>query len=263
VSAIVSLKNVGKDFELARRQWVTALNEVSVQVMEGEFLAIVGPSGCGKTTLLKIIAGLIPVTRGEVLVGGRPVAGPPAGVAYIAQQYSKTLLPWRTVLANVEFPLEHLGDVGRRERVERARQALSKVGLSGVEDRYPWQLSGGMQQRVALARALAAKPTVLLLDEPFSSVDALTRMELQDLMLATWLEHRLTVVFVTHDVDEAVYLSDRVAGMTGQPARVGEPQVIDLPRPRDQLATRGDSRFIELRQRLFGLIRPALGEAGR
>lgn len=261
--AFLSLKNVRKEFVLDQRRVVTALDNISVDVREREFLTIVGPSGCGKTTLLKIIAGLVPATRGEVLLNGRPISGPPAEIVYIAQQYSKSLFPWRTVLANAEFPLEHHRYVTRGERTERARRLLAKVGLPDVADRYPWQLSGGMQQRVAIARALVARPTVLLLDEPFSSVDALTRMELQDLMLETWHEHQLTVVLVTHDIEEAIYLSDRVAAMTGQPSQVGEMSVIDLPRPRNQLTTRGASRFLELRQQLFGLVRPMPAEAPR
>lgn len=260
---LLSLQNVRKEFVLDRRRVVVVLEGIFVEIREREFLTIVGPSGCGKTTLLKIIAGLIPATGGEVLLNGRPVAAPPAEIVYIAQQYSKSLFPWRTVLANAEFPLEHHRGVTRGERTERARRSLARVGLLEAADRYPWQLSGGMQQRVAIARALVARPTVLLLDEPFSSVDALTRMELQDLMLETWHEHRLTVVLVTHDIEEAIYLSDRVAAMSGHPAQVGEIFDIDLPRPREQLATRSASRFLELRERLFGLVRPLPAEARR
>src|SRR5438477_3052941 len=228
--------DVHKEYAVDKGRVVTALDLISLEVREREFLTIVGPSGCGKTTLLKIIAGLIPPTRGAVELNGRRIAAPPAEIVYIAQQYNKSLFPWRTVQRNAEFPLEHRRDVTRSERSARARESLAKVGLGDVAERYPWQLSGGMQQRVAIARALVARPTVLLLDEPFSSVDALTRMELQDLMLATWREHALTVVLVTHDVEEAVYLSDRLAVMTSQPARICEVLAIDLPRPRDQLA---------------------------
>jgi len=255
LSAFLSLQGVCKEFVVDRQRSVTALDNVTIDVREHEFLGIVGPSGCGKTTLLRIVAGLIPATRGDVLLRGRRVAGPPAEIVYIAQQYSKSLFPWRSVLGNAEFPLEHHREVTRAERTARAREALARVGLSDVTDRYPWQLSGGMQQRVAIARALVARPTVLLLDEPFSSVDALTRMELQDLMLETWHEHALTVVLVTHDVEEAVYLSDRVAVMTTRPSKIGETLAIDLPRPRDQLATRGAPRFLELRQHLYGEVR--------
>jgi len=251
----LTLQNVRKEFVVDRQRVVTALDDISVDVREREFLAIVGPSGCGKTTLLRVIAGLAPPTAGDVVLNGRKIAAPPAEIVYIAQQYSKSLFPWRTVLANAEFPLEHHREVTRAERTARAMQALARVGLPDVADRYPWQLSGGMQQRVAIARALVARPTVLLLDEPFSSVDALTRMELQDLMLETWAEHALTVVLVTHDVDEAVYLSDRVAVMTAQPARIGEMLAIDVPRPRDQLSTRGLPRYLELRQYLYSRVR--------
>jgi NitT/TauT family transport system ATP-binding protein len=255
LSAFLSLRDIGKDFVVDRRRVVTALDNVGLDVQEHEFLAIVGPSGCGKTTLLKIIAGLVLPTRGTVELNGRRIAAPPAEIVYIAQQYNKSLFPWRTVQGNAEFPLEHRRDITRRERTARAKESLAKVGLPDVADRYPWQLSGGMQQRVAIARALVARPTVLLLDEPFSSVDALTRMELQDLILATWREHALTVVLVTHDVEEAVYLSDRLAVMTGQPAHIGEVLAIDLPRPRDQLATRDTPRFVELRHYLYGRVR--------
>jgi NitT/TauT family transport system ATP-binding protein len=251
----LSLTHVRKEFVVVDRRIVTALDDISIDVREREFLAVVGPSGCGKTTLLRIIAGLVPATGGDVALNGRAIAGPPAEIVYIAQQYSKSLFPWRTVLANAEFPLEHRHDVTRAGRTARALQALANVGLADVVDRYPWQLSGGMQQRVAIARALVARPSVLLLDEPFSSVDALTRMELQDLMLEAWREHALTVVLVTHDVEEAVYLSDRVAVMTGQPARIDETIAVDLPRPREQLATRSTPRFLALRDRLYGLVR--------
>jgi NitT/TauT family transport system ATP-binding protein len=193
-------------------------------------------------------------------LNGRPIDGPPTEIVYIAQQYNKSLFPWRTVQENAEFPLEHRRDVSRVERAARAKESLTRVGLADVADRYPWQLSGGMQQRVAIARALVARPTVLLLDEPFSSVDALTRMDLQDLMLAAWHEHALTVVLVTHDVEEAVYLSDRLAVMTGQPARIGEMLEIDLPRPRDQLTTRDTPRFLELRHYLYGRVRQRAAE---
>ena len=179
--AFLSLQDVRKEFIVDRQRAVAALDQVTIDVREHEFLGIVGPSGCGKTTLLRIIAGLIPATRGDVLLRGRRVAAPPAEIVYIAQQYSKSLFPWRSVLGNAEFPLEHHREVTRAERTARAKEALARVGLPDVTDRYPWQLSGGMQQRVAIARALVARPTVLLLDEPFSSVDALTRMELQDL----------------------------------------------------------------------------------
>ena len=251
----LSLHDVRKVYPGGEGRTVQVLAPISFEVGKGEFVAIVGPSGTGKTTLLKIIAGLVEPTGGTVHLDGRLVTGPPPEMVYLSQQYGKSLLPWRTVQKNVEFPLEHRGEVSRAERTERALEALRSVGLSQVPHRYPWQLSGGMQQRVTIARALAARPSVLLLDEAFSSVDALTRMELQDLMLDTWRRHALTVVLVTHDIDEAIYLSDRVAVMSHPPARIVETLSTGLPRPRAQIATRAEPRFLELRNRLYERVR--------
>ena len=252
---LISLRELRKDYADAGGRTARVLAPISFDVYEGEFLSIVGPSGTGKTTLLKIIAGLVEPSGGEVWLRGRAVAGQPAEMVYLSQQYGKSLLPWRTVRKNVEFPLEHRRDISRAERTERSLQALQGVGLRAVLERYPWQLSGGMQQRVTIARALAARPSVLLLDEPFSSVDALTRMELQDLMLDTWQRYALTIVLVTHDIDEAVYLSDRTAVLSPPPARIVDTLATELPRPRNQLATRALPRFIELRGRLYDHVR--------
>ena len=254
-AGFLAIQGVRKDYASGNGAPTRVLAPIDLEIHAGEFVSIVGPSGTGKTTLLKIVAGLIEPSAGAVRLQGRAITAPPPEMVYLSQQYSKSLLPWRTVLKNVEFPLEHRRDVTRAERHERALEVLAGVGLSSVADRYPWQLSGGMQQRVTIARALAARPSVLLLDEAFSSVDALTRMELQDLILQTWQEHALTVLLVTHDIDEAIYLSDRVAAMSHPPASIVELLSTGLSRPREQIGTRADARFLELRNHLYELVR--------
>lgn len=233
---------------------VTAIDDVSFTVQRGEFVCVVGPSGCGKTTLLKTLSGLMAATRGEVFVDAKPVNGPPPGLALVFQEYTRSLLPWLTVLGNVTFPLA-AQRVDRATREERARSALAEVGLSGFEEKYPWQLSGGMQQRVAIARAVAYRPLVLLMDEPFASVDAQTRAELEDLMLLVQRDFGMTLLFVTHDIDESVYLGDRVIVLSGRPTVVRRSVGIPLPHPRDQLTTKADPRFVELRSSILDQIR--------
>lgn len=260
MSVRLSLDHVSKTFgEPGQGEGLLALDGISLDVASREFLAIVGPSGCGKSTLLRIAAGLMPPSAGQVEEGGRPVVGPPDRFVYLFQQYSKSLFAWRTVLDNVMFPLEGAPRSQRAELRERCRTYLRQVGLAGFEGHYPWQLSGGMQQRVAIARALAAKPDVLLLDEPFSAVDALTRMELQSLVLELWQEHGFTAVLVTHDVDEAVFLADRVAVLSARPSHISEIVAVDLPRPRDQIATRENGRFLELRHHLMSALLNKVG----
>ena len=261
--AFLRIENLQKTFGSRHGDTVTALERVSLAVDESEFVAIIGPSGCGKSTLLQIIAGLLAPTAGRVTLGDRPVLSPPPDMVYLFQQYTKSLFPWRTVRRNVAFPLEHRAGIGRGEIRERCVKYLRMVGLEGFEDHYPWQLSGGMQQRVAIARALAAEPRVLLMDEPFSSVDALTRIELQALLLDIWANQRLTVLLVTHDVDEAVFMADRVAMLTSRPSTIAS--VIDtaLPRPRDAMATREHPRFLALRHELVtALLQRAPSERG-
>jgi NitT/TauT family transport system ATP-binding protein len=231
-----------------------ALSGIDLDVAHGEFLAVVGPSGCGKSTLLQIAAGLIEPSAGRVSVGGTPVTAPPAELVYLFQQYSKSLFPWRTVEDNVAFAVEHRPGMSRAAAREHGRRFIGMVGLTEFADRYPWQLSGGMQQRVAIARALAAEPRVLLMDEPFSSVDALTRMELQVLVLDLWEKQRFTAVLVTHDVDEAVFLADRVAVLSARPSTVLRCLPTALPRPRDNLATREDPKFLALRHELLEML---------
>jgi NitT/TauT family transport system ATP-binding protein len=236
-----------------------AFDDITLEASPSEFLAIVGPSGCGKSTLLRIAAGLISSTKGRALLNGNPIYEPPPGVTYLFQQYAKSLFAWRTVIDNVMFPLEGAPRSQRGELRARCLDYLKQVGLSGFENNYPWQLSGGMQQRVAIARALAADPQVLLLDEPFSAVDALTRMELQTLILQLWERKKFTAILVTHDVEEAIFLADRVAVLSARPTVMKEIVDVGLPRPRDQLGTRENPRFLKLRHHLTTLL---LGGAG-
>jgi NitT/TauT family transport system ATP-binding protein len=231
-----------------------AVADVSLAVAPREFLSIVGPSGAGKTTLLKCLTGLLDRSGGSARFEGIDITEPPAKMAIVFQDYGRSLFPWMSVGGNVALPMRGKG-VAREERADRVMQALEAVGLPDVARRYPWQLSGGMQQRVALARALAYKPDCLVMDEPFASVDAQTRFDLEDLILRIQAELGVTVVFVTHDIDEAVYLSDRIVVLTASPARVRAVLDVDLPAPRDQVTTRRDPRFAELRTTLFELVR--------
>jgi len=251
--SLIELSGVSKTFG-ARDSRSMALKDISFSVDEREFLAIVGPSGCGKSTLLQIIAGLLPRSGGDVRIDGQDVQQPPDGVVYLFQQYNKSLFPWRTNSENVQFAVEHRAGVTRREARERSLHFLELVGLRDAADKYPRQLSGGMQQRVAIARALAANPRVLLLDEPFSSVDALTRLELHQLVLDLWTRHFLTVVLVTHDVEEAVFLSDRILVLSKQPTVVVEAIQTGLARPRDKVTTLEQPRFLEVRHYLLNKL---------
>lgn len=209
---------------------VRALGDFTLDVGANEFVSIVGTSGCGKSTFLSILAGLEPATSGDVSVDGTPVTGPGRDRGVVFQGY--TLLPWLTVRQNVEFALRGEG-ISAKERRSRANEELELVGLRGREDAFPAELSGGMKQRVAIARALSYRPGVLLMDEPFGALDALTRRVMQELLTKVWEQHRLTVVFITHDVDEAVFISDRVVVMRNRPGSVKEEFLIDLPRPRE------------------------------
>lgn len=230
-----------------------AIQEISFQVDEGEFVSLVGPSGCGKSTLLMCIAGLIPPSSGTVKVKGSGISGPPQNLVLVFQEYNKSLFAWRSVLGNVLFGLEVRGKLSG-EAEDKARHLIGLVGLEGFERHYPWELSGGMQQRVAIARALAYGPEVLLMDEPFGSVDALTRLELEDALLRLWKELRTTILFVTHDIEEAVYLSDRICVLSRRPSRVLQRMDIRLDRPRNQLTTRSDPRFVALRNEIYRQI---------
>lgn len=250
---VLSFHSVGKSFGAGTAE-SAAIRRVDLDIGHGEFVAIVGPSGCGKSTLLQIAAGLMPASSGEVRLNGAPVTRPPEGMVYLFQQYSRSLMPWLTAEENVRFGFQHLRKRSARENAERCQRYLGMVGLAEFGTHYPWQLSGGMQQRVAIARALAAEPRVLLMDEPFSSVDALTRLELHELLLRLWAQAGFTVVLVTHDVDEAVYLSDRIALLTRRPAEVAKVFSNPLPRPRDPVESREDPRFLELRHELLSRL---------
>ncbi|MFC0532349.1 ABC transporter ATP-binding protein [Phytohabitans kaempferiae] len=233
---------------------VEAIRDISLTVADGEFICIVGPSGAGKTTLLKCMCGLLKSTSGSIQLDGVEISGPPKRVACVFQDYGRSLMPWLTVERNVGLPLKNKVS-SRAERDRRVRSALEQVGLDGFGRQYPWQLSGGMQQRVAIARALAYEPEILLLDEPFASVDAQTRADLEDLVLGVHATSGITMVLVTHDIDEAVYLADRVVVLSARPSTVIETLSVPLPRPRDQVTTKADRRFAELRTRVLTLIR--------
>jgi NitT/TauT family transport system ATP-binding protein len=231
-----------------------AVGDVSFTVDEGEFVCVVGPSGCGKTTLLKCIGGLLRPSAGEVLLRGSPVTAPPERMALVFQEYSRSLMPWMSVRNNVLLPLRHK-KLSSRARKSLVEDALGAVGLARFMDRYPWQLSGGMQQRVAIARALAYQPSILLMDEPFASVDAQTRGDLEDLVLQVRDEFGITILFVTHDIDESVYLSDRIVVLTHSPTEVKELIPVGLPKPRDQIATKALPDFAHLRSHVYRLIK--------
>src|ERR687885_1143187 len=234
-----------------------AVADVSFAVAEREFVCVVGPSGCGKTTLLKCAAGLMRPTRGEVLLRGRRVTAPPEELALVFQEYSRSLLPWASVRNNVLLPLRHKR-LTRAERGRLVEESLESVGLTRFIDHYPWQLSGGMQQRVAIARALAYQPSTLLMDEPFASVDAQTRAGLEDLILRVGDQYGITILFVTHDIDESVYLSDRVVVLTHAPTEVKEVVPVELGRPRDQITTKELPEFVHLRGHVYRLIKREL-----
>jgi NitT/TauT family transport system ATP-binding protein len=245
-----------------RGRSVEALADLTFSVEASELVCVVGPSGCGKTTMLRCVAGLLEPTEGEVLLEGAPVAGPPPGMAVVFQEYGRSLFPWMSARANVELPLRAKKLPGRR-RDELVSEALAAVGLEDVGGAYPWQLSGGMQQRVAIARAVAYEPHVLLMDEPFAAVDAQTRAELEDLVRSVWKRTGVTIVFVTHDIDEAVYLGQRVLVLSSSPTVVQDDLPVDLPEERDQLATRSDPRFTRLRGHVYAQIQQAKRDQGR
>ena len=251
----VRVEDVGRVFPApqAGDPAFVALNGVSFDVPPGGFISLVGASGCGKSTCLQIVAGLMEASSGAVHIGDDLVHAPDRRAVYLFQQYTKSLFPWRTVRGNVEFSLENKG-LSRAEVESRCAELIRRVKLDGAEDKYPWQLSGGMQQRVAIARALVARPKLLLMDEPFSAVDALTRSVLQDLTLELWAEFGLTILFVTHDIDEAIYLSDEVILFEAGPGRIVHRTPVDLPRPRRQVSTRSSARFIELRNETFDIV---------
>ena len=247
--ALLEVDRLGYRYDGSR----PAIEEVSFRVAHGEFVSIVGPSGSGKTTLLRCIAGLMRPSSGEIRLNGQPVTDVPKELALVFQDYGRSLYPWMTVRDNVDMPLRRLR-LPADERRERIESSLTEVGLVDAMAKYPWQLSGGMQQRVAIARAIAYRPEILLMDEPFASVDAQTRADLQDMALEVWQAHRSTVLFVTHDIDESVYLADRVIVLSQAPATVAAEIAISLPRPRLQIDTRASREFVEQRAEVARLI---------
>ncbi|MFI6076732.1 ABC transporter ATP-binding protein [Actinoplanes sp. NPDC051343] len=257
---MLEISSLRKSYDGHGRQ-VEALRDITLTVADGEFVCVVGPSGCGKTTLLRCLGGLLTPTSGEVKVAGRPVTGPPDGLAIVFQEYGRSLFPWMRVAENVELPLKSKG-LDRSARGRLVAESLAAVGLADAGRAYPWQLSGGMQQRVAIARAIAFQPRVLLMDEPFAAVDAQTRADLEDLVRTVWQASGVTLLFVTHDIDEAVYLGQRVVVLSASPTRVLEDLDIDLPAERDQLTTRSDARFVELRTHVYARIQEAKRSGG-
>jgi len=233
------------------------INGLDLALGRGEFVCVVGPSGCGKTTLLRLLSGLVRPTSGRILRDDRNVDGPAQDVAIVFQDYGRALLPWRTVAGNVSLALE-AARVPRAERSARIAPLLAQVGLAAYAAKYPAELSGGMQQRLQIARCLAQRPAVLLMDEPFGALDAMTRQSLQDDLLALVRQHGTTVLFITHDLEEAIYLGDRVIALRANPgsqrSSLAQDIVIELPHPRDQLATREHPEFLRLRRFLFDFI---------
>ena len=250
---VLSVRHLGKDYGIGRAEPKVAVQDVTLDVSRGEFVCVVGPSGAGKTTLLRCLAGLTQPSRGEVLLDGQPIRGASEQVGVVFQDYSRSLFPWMSVARNIALPLKVRG-VAKAAQRQVVEEVLSLVGLPGVEERYPWQLSGGMQQRVAIARSLAYKPELLFMDEPYASVDAQARAELEDVIQDIHQRLGVTVFFVTHDIDEAVYLADRVTVLSGSPAVVRETVEVGLERPRNQIATKGSPNFIELRKHVFELV---------
>ncbi|WP_214469979.1 ABC transporter ATP-binding protein [Mesorhizobium sp. dw_380] len=263
----IVVSDIKKTFQLKPGQFVTVdgeatdrvtvLDGVDLSIRKGEFITLVGPSGSGKSVLLDIIGGLTQATGGDVQLDGRRITRPDPKTGYVFQQYA--LFPWRTALANIEYALEVRG-VGKAERTATARHLLSLFGLAGFEDRFPNQLSGGMQQRVAIARALASNPEVLLMDEPFAALDQQTRELLQGELLRIWGKIKTTVIFVTHSIDEAIFLADRVVVMTARPGAVKEIIDIDLPRPRDG-DIRASAAFNDYRARVWDVLRDEVNKA--
>lgn len=259
MSSRIELSHVGQTFRVRGdddkqlRDFV-ALEDLNLEVAAGEFLTIVGPSGCGKSTVLDLVAGLARPTSGRLSVDGKPITGPGLDRSVVFQQY--TLLPWRTAVANVEFALEAKGGLTRKERNERAREYLDLVGLSEFASRYPHELSGGMKQRVAIARSLSYEPEVLLMDEPFGALDAQTRERLQEELIGIWRRTGTTVIFITHDIDEAVFLGQRVAVMSARPGRIKEVIGIDLDRdPSGESDVRASRDFATYRHHVWSLLR--------
>ena len=243
----ITLKNVKKEFLTGKGDKVTALGNINLSVPESEFVCILGPSGCGKSTMLRIIAGLETATEGEVIYKGQEIVGAHKEIGLVFQNYS--LMPWLNVLDNIALGLNFAG-VGKKERLEKAEYYLEMIHMKDFGKAFPYELSGGMQQRVAIARALANDPQVLLMDEPFGALDAYTRIVLQQELLSIWENHKKTIIFVTHSVDEAIYLADRVIFMAPKPSRIEKEFLIDIPRVRQ----RNNPRYGELTEEMLKLF---------
>jgi NitT/TauT family transport system ATP-binding protein len=228
-----------------------AFRDVSFSVKQGDFVALIGPSGCGKSTLLHIMSGLSQPTAGRVMLRGEPVLSPRPDMMFVFQQYTKSIFPWKTVLDNVLLGVKYRARSSRAELETLCLEHLELVGLGRYPHYYPYQLSGGMQQRVAIARALARRPSILLMDEPFSALDAMMRVELQDLLLKLWSDLGLTILFVTHDLDEALYLAQRVILFSASPGTIADDVTVPLAYPRRQIETRSDPTYLQLRERLY------------
>ncbi|BCT77638.1 ABC transporter [Sinomonas cyclohexanicum] len=252
--ALLELRDLRKSYGDAH-----ILAGVDLEIRQGEFVCIVGPSGSGKTTLLRCMAGLQSPSSGRTVFEGTEVTEPPAKLAVVFQDYSRSLLPWMSVAKNIALPLRNR--LPKARRAERVEEVLTAVGLAGKGTLFPWQMSGGMQQRAAIARGLAYQPDVLLMDEPFAAVDAQTRIELEDLVLKVRDEFDMTIVFVTHDIDEAVYLADRVIVLSGAPTTVNRVIEVPLPTPRDQRDTKLLPDYARLRAEVFELIESAKSHA--
>ena len=248
----IELRGVTKRFLTPSAGIYTALRDLDMTVDPGEFCAVVGPTGCGKSTTLALISGLEPASEGEVVVSGKPVMGVTEGIGYVFQ--TDAVFPWKTVLENVAAGPRYHG-VSNRDARERARDWIERVGLAGFEDRYPYQLSGGMRKRVALAQSLINGPRILLMDEPFSALDVQTRNLMENELLALWSASPTTVVFVTHDLEEAISLSDRVFVMTAGPGTVKSNYKVDLPRPRNVAEIRFQPRFAEIYEEIWNDLR--------
>ena len=249
---LLSVSRLRKIYDAANGPF-EAIRDLTLEIHEGELVCLVGPSGAGKTTLLRCVAGLLRPTSGRIELGGTPVTGPAKDMAVVFQEYGRSLFPWMTVRDNVDLPLRNQGKA-KAERTKLVDGALEAVGLGHVPTSYPWQLSGGMQQRVAIARAVAYHPKILLMDEPFAAVDAQTRADLEDLIRGIWKRLGMTILFITHDIDESVYLGQRVLVLSKSPTVVQSDLTIDLPAERDQLSTRASPRFAALRSEIYRQI---------
>jgi NitT/TauT family transport system ATP-binding protein len=248
MSGFMEVAQLGKRFSAHGR---SAFQDISFSVGQGSFVALIGPSGCGKSTLLHIMAGLSSASEGAIRLKGESVSAPRPEVMFVFQQYTKSIFPWKSVLENVMLAVKYRSPASRQALEAVSREHLELVGLGRYAHYHPYQLSGGMQQRVAIARALVRRPEVLLMDEPFSALDAMMRVELQDLLLKLWQELGLTILFVTHDLDEALYLAQRVILLSASPGTVADTVEVPLAYPRNQLETRSDPTYLALRKRLY------------